>query len=83
MNILKHDFDSSSELLQAGLLLNQLEDLIGFISTNEFRKTSINQFIEVEASDLWFLTYGIRCVPISLRFISSVIWIQLVAIQDL
>ncbi|EBD9299200.1 hypothetical protein NTB97_003062 [Salmonella enterica] len=52
MNILKHDFDSSSELLQAGLLLNQLEDLIGFISANEFRKTSINQFIEVEASEL-------------------------------
>ncbi|MBA7878050.1 hypothetical protein [Citrobacter sp. RHBSTW-00827] len=52
MNILKHDFDSSSELLQAGLLLNQLEVLIGFISTNEFRKTSINQFIEVEASEL-------------------------------
>ncbi|QAS68393.1 hypothetical protein KOCBH_A00399 (plasmid) [Klebsiella michiganensis] len=37
-------------------LLNQLEDLIGFIATNEFRVTSINQFIEVEASELMVIS---------------------------
>lgn len=56
MNILKHDFDSSSEQRQAVFLLNQLEDLIGFIATNEFRVTSINQFIEVEASELMVIS---------------------------
>jgi hypothetical protein len=65
MNILKHDFDSSSELLQAGLLLNQLEDLIGFISTNEFGKPQSISSLRLRHLNLWFLTYGIRCVPIT------------------
>lgn len=40
MTIAKHDFDSSSDQVQAGFTLNQLEDLIDYITTNKYKPTS-------------------------------------------